>query len=38
MMKADAIFEGGGVKAFGMLGALLEAEQRGYQWENLAGS
>jgi NTE family protein len=37
-MKADAIFEGGGVKAFGMLGALLEAEQRGYQWENLAGS
>jgi len=37
-MKADAIFEGGGVKAFGMLGALFEAEQRGYQWENLAGS
>ena len=37
-IKADAIFEGGGVKAFGMLGALFEAERRGYQWVNVAGS
>jgi NTE family protein len=37
-IKADAIFEGGGVKAFGMLGALYEAERRGYQWVNVAGS
>lgn len=37
-MKADAIFEGGGVKAFGMLGALYEAERRGYHWVNVAGS
>jgi len=37
-IKADAIFEGGGVKAFGMLGALYEAESRGYQWVNVAGS
>lgn len=37
-IKADAIFEGGGVKAFGMLGALFEAERRGYRWVNVAGS
>lgn len=37
-MQADAIFEGGGVKAFGMLGALYEAERRGYTWVNIAGT
>lgn len=37
-MRADAIFEGGGVKAFGMLGALYEAERRGYTWVNVAGT
>ncbi|BAF59170.1 predicted esterase [Pelotomaculum thermopropionicum SI] len=37
-MQADAIFEGGGVKAFGMLGALYEAERRGYTWVNVAGT
>lgn len=33
---ADAIFEGGGVKALGMVGALYEAERRGYTWVNVA--
>ncbi len=37
-LPANAIFEGGGVKAFGMLGALFEAEKRGYQWINVAGT
>lgn len=36
--NANAVFEGGGVKAFGMLGALYEAERRGYQWINVAGT
>lgn len=36
--RANAIFEGGGVKAVGMLGALYEAERRGYTWVNLAGT
>ena len=36
--RANAIFEGGGVKAVGMLGALHEAERRGYDWVNLAGT
>lgn len=36
--QANAIFEGGGVKAFGMLGALHEAEKRGYTWVNVAGT
>jgi len=35
---AGAIFEGGGVKAFGILGALCEAERRGYTWINVAGT
>jgi NTE family protein len=37
-IRADAIFEGGGVKAFGMLGALYEAEKMGYTWINVAGT
>ena len=37
-MPANGIFEGGGVKAFAMLGALHEAERRGYAWVNLAGT
>ncbi|MFX4260646.1 patatin-like phospholipase family protein [Pelotomaculum propionicicum] len=37
-MLADGIFEGGGVKAFAMLGALYEAEKRGYNWVNVAGT
>lgn len=37
-MQANAIFEGGGVKAIGILGALYEAERRGYTWVNVAGT
>lgn len=37
-MYADAVFEGGGVKAIGILGALAEAERRGYNWVNVAGT
>jgi len=37
-MKADAVFEGGGVKGIGLVGAVLAAEERGYRWVNLAGT
>lgn len=37
-MWADAVFEGGGVKAIGLVGALTVAERRGYQWKRLAGT
>ncbi len=37
-LLANGIFEGGGVKAFAMLGALSEAEERGYTWVNVAGT
>ncbi len=37
-MLANGIFEGGGVKAFAMLGALYEAETKGYTWVNVAGT
>src|SRR5690554_307498 len=37
-MKADAVFEGGGVKAIGLVGALSVAERLGYRWVNVAGS
>lgn len=36
--RADAVFEGGGVKGIGLVGALLEIEKAGYHFENLAGS
>ena len=36
--KAYAVFEGGGVKVFGIAGALYEAERLGYTWENVAGT
>lgn len=35
---ADAVFEGGGVKGIALVGAVLEAERRGYRWVNLAGT
>lgn len=37
-MWADAVFEGGGVKAIGLVGALTVAEQRGYRWKRVAGT
>lgn len=37
-MQADAVFEGGGVKGIGLVGAVVEAERRGVQWQSLAGT
>lgn len=38
-MKADAVFEGGGVKGIGLVGALTVAEEEGYdEWVNVAGT
>ncbi len=35
---ADAVFEGGGVKGIGLVGALSVAEEKGYRWSHLAGT
>ncbi|AWX55765.1 phospholipase [Brevibacillus brevis] len=37
-MKADAVFEGGGVKGIAFIGALRVMEENGYTWERLAGT
>ena len=37
-LKTDAVFEGGGVKGIGLVGAVSEIEKAGYQFENLAGT
>ncbi|MBS4021873.1 MAG: patatin-like phospholipase family protein [Dethiobacter sp.] len=37
-MKADAVFEGGGVKGIGLVGAVSEIEKKGYVFENMAGT
>ncbi|MHB8170788.1 MAG: patatin-like phospholipase family protein [Thermincolia bacterium] len=37
-MKADVVFEGGGVKAIALVGALVLAERLGYRWVNVAGT
>jgi NTE family protein len=37
-MKADAVFEGGGVKGIGLVGAVCCMERYGYTWERLAGT
>ena len=36
--KTDAVFEGGGVKGIGLVGAVSEIENAGYEFENLAGT
>jgi NTE family protein len=38
VQKADAVFEGGGVKGIGLVGALQAFEEAGYEWQNLAGT
>lgn len=38
ILKADAVFEGGGVKGIGLVGALSVAEEKGYRWQNVAGT
>lgn len=37
-MKVDAVFEGGGVKGIGLVGALSATEEKNYQFENVAGT
>jgi len=37
-MKIDVVFEGGGVKGIGLLGAVCCLEDRGYEIQNYAGS
>ncbi|MED4751223.1 patatin-like phospholipase family protein [Brevibacillus choshinensis] len=37
-MKADAVFEGGGVKGIAFIGALQVMEDHGYTWEKVAGT
>jgi NTE family protein len=36
--KADAVFEGGGVKGIALAGSIAVAEQLGVQWQNVAGT
>jgi NTE family protein len=38
MPRADAVFEGGGIKGIGLVGAVARAEELGYEWQNLAGA
>ena len=35
---ADAVFEGGGVKGIGLVGALSYCEEKGYHWKCVAGT
>ncbi|MDM5223553.1 patatin-like phospholipase family protein [Peribacillus sp. NJ11] len=37
-MKVDAVFEGGGVRGIGFVGAIEVLEENGYEWERLAGT
>jgi NTE family protein len=37
-MKADAVFQGGGVKGIGFAGALCAFEEHEYEWERVAGT
>ena len=37
-LMADVVFEGGGVKGIGLVGAVAIADERGYQWVNIAGN
>lgn len=38
MLQCDAVFEGGGVKGIGLVGAAMEMEKAGYHFVNLAGT
>lgn len=38
MNKCDAVFEGGGVRGIGLVGAVAAVEEAGYTFENLAGT
>lgn len=36
--KIDAVFEGGGIKGIGLVGAVSEIEKAGFEFENIAGT
>jgi NTE family protein len=36
--RIDGVFEGGGVKGIGLVGALTVIEEQGYEWGNVAGT
>jgi len=38
LMKADAVFEGGGMRGIGIVGALTYLEAKNYQWQRVAGT
>src|SRR3989442_5807942 len=38
VLKCDAVFEGGGVKGIGLVGAMAITEAKGYEFVNLAGT
>lgn len=38
MLKCDAVFEGGGVRGIGLVGAVAAVEKAGYEFENMAGT
>jgi NTE family protein len=37
-MKADAVFQGGGMRGIGIIGALTYLEKQGYVWQRVAGT
>lgn len=37
-MECNAVFEGGGIRGIGIVGALVCLEKEGYTWRNLAGT
>jgi NTE family protein len=37
-MKVDAVFEGGGMRGIGIIGALTYLETKDYQWQRVAGT
>ncbi|MCT8975570.1 patatin-like phospholipase family protein [Clostridium sp. CX1] len=37
-MKVDTVFEGGGVKGIGLIGAVCCLEEKGYEWNRFAGT
>ncbi|MBC2580807.1 patatin-like phospholipase family protein [Clostridium sp. DJ247] len=37
-MKANAVFEGGGMRGIGIVGALAYLENQGYEWQHIAGT
>jgi NTE family protein len=38
MPRCDAVFEGGGVKGIGLVGAIAATEEKRYQFVNVAGT